>query len=146
VDSLLAFSQMRRTELARSVVDMNGLVTQVQRDVQEAESGERRIEWEIGALPEVQADPGRLRLVVRNLLSNAVKYTRPRELARIAIGCEETAEEFIFHVQDNGVGFDRTYVIKLFGVFQRLHRVEEFEGTGIGLATSAALPGATVLG
>ena len=75
-----------------------------------------------------------LRLVWRNLLNNAVKYTRDREEAKISVGCKTGEDEIVFWIQDNGVGFDMRYVDKLFGVFQRLHRMEEFEGTGIGLA------------
>ena len=86
-------------------------------------------------LPEVDADPAMLQQVWVNLISNAVKYTRPRDPAEIEIGCTDSGKgEYIFFVHDNGVGFDMQYAHKLFGVFQRLHRAEEFEGTGIGLA------------
>ena len=98
------------------------------------EAGDRRIAWRIAELPPVTADPFLIRLVFENLLSNAVKYTRPRANAQIEVGAAHEGEEVIFFVRDNGVGFDMRYVNKLFGVFQRLHRMEEFEGTGIGLA------------
>jgi two-component system, chemotaxis family, sensor kinase Cph1 len=98
------------------------------------EAGGRRIVWRIAELPTVIADPFLIRLVFENLLSNAVKYTRPRDVAQIEVGATREGDEVIFFVRDNGVGFDMKYVNKLFGVFQRLHRIEEFEGTGIGLA------------
>jgi light-regulated signal transduction histidine kinase (bacteriophytochrome) len=85
-------------------------------------------------MPTVRADAAMLRQVFVNVLSNAVKYTRPRPCARIEVGCDANEEEDFFFVRDNGVGFDRQYADRLFGVFQRLHRADEFEGTGIGLA------------
>lgn len=88
----------------------------------------------MSALPTVQGDAVMLRLVWQNLLQNALKYTRGRAVVRVEIGISTTEEEFIFSVRDNGVGFEPAYVDKLFGVFQRLHRVEDYEGTGIGLA------------
>ena len=95
----------------------------------------RQIEWEIDPLPEVWGDRAMLKQVWVNLLSNAVKYTRPRERAKIQIRCARTSErELQFFVRDNGVGFDMQYSNRLFGVFQRLHHPEEFDGTGIGLA------------
>jgi len=89
----------------------------------------------LGHLPTVPGDPTMLQLVFTNLLSNAFKYSRPREHATIEIGTRDGASaEYVVYVKDNGVGFDMAYANRLFGVFQRLHRVEEFEGTGIGLA------------
>jgi light-regulated signal transduction histidine kinase (bacteriophytochrome) len=95
----------------------------------------RHIEWQLAPLPKVEADESLMLQVWTNLLSNAVKYTRPRNPARIEVGCEDSSSsDFVFFVRDNGVGFDMRYADKLFGVFQRLHRAQEFEGTGIGLA------------
>lgn len=133
VDDLLTFSQMGRGALRLADVDLTQLMRGVARDVSADEQG-RHIEWHIATLPVVRADPAFLQLAARNLLSNAVKYTRGRNPARIRIEADETPTETIVRVADNGVGFSMEYVDKLFGVFQRLHRMDEFEGTGIGLA------------
>jgi light-regulated signal transduction histidine kinase (bacteriophytochrome) len=95
----------------------------------------RSIEWRFGSLPVVECDPGLIKLVFYNLLSNAVKYTRPRDPAVIEVGQTTVDGEPTLFVRDNGVGFNMKYVHKLFGVFERLHRREDFEGTGVGLAT-----------
>jgi signal transduction histidine kinase len=133
IDDLLTFSRMNRGELTPIDIDLNPLVSEVIR-----ESGERRpeISWEVAELPRVQADATMLRQVWVNLIENAVKYTSRVERPRIEIGAKVDAEhgEAIFHVRDNGAGFDMKYADKLFGVFQRLHTEAEFEGTGIGLA------------
>lgn len=133
VDDLLTFSQMGRGALHLTDVDLAQLVRGVVRDLT-VDQGRRHIEWNIAALPVVRADPAFLQLAMRNLLSNAVKYTRDRDPARIHIDAEQTDTETIVRIADNGVGFSMEYVAKLFGVFQRLHRMDEFEGTGIGLA------------
>jgi signal transduction histidine kinase len=133
IDELLAFARMGRTELRQSQVDMQGLVEEVVRDLQ-PEIRDRRVEWRMGGLPAAHGDPSMLRQVWRNLLGNAVKYTRGREVALIEVDHEMTATEQIFRVRDNGAGFEMEYANKLFGVFQRLHGANEFEGTGIGLA------------
>lgn len=133
VDSLLSFAQMGRASLTRLAVDVRALAEE-ERERLSRETGDRRIDWRIGDLPRAWADPAMLRLVVQNLLSNAVKFTRGRDPATIEVGGRMDGGEAVFHVRDDGVGFDPAYVHKLFGVFQRLHRVEEFEGTGIGLA------------
>lgn len=135
IDNLLAFSQMARTGLNPIPLDLNILITECRDEVMSVEGSGRKIVWNIGSLPTVVADPAMLRQAVRNLLSNAVKYTRPKgDATRIEVQASEDERETIIAVRDNGVGFDMQYADKLFGVFQRLHRMEEFEGTGIGLA------------
>ena len=134
IDDLLDFSRMGRAELRHAPVDMAALVQAVQRELEPDTQG-RAIEWRIGPLPKVQGDAALLRQVWANLLANALKYSRPRQPAIIEVGCErDKPEETIFYVRDNGVGFEMKYATHLFGVFQRLHRAEDFEGTGIGLA------------
>jgi light-regulated signal transduction histidine kinase (bacteriophytochrome) len=133
VDNLLRFSHMGRTALKPRSVDVAALVNEIRQKLA-VEHGGRRIQWIVGDLAPVHADPVLIRLVFENLLDNAVKYTRTREKARIEIGSTRKDGETIYSVRDNGVGFDMKYIDKLFGVFQRLHRMEEFEGTGIGLA------------
>ena len=135
VDNLLTFSQMGRNALNRVTGDMNVLVEEVRRKVLRDLGPDRQVRWQVSSLGRVHADPVMLRLAVENLLSNAVKYTRGKPEAMIEVGREPDRDgEAVFFVRDNGVGFDMAYVGKLFGVFQRLHRAEEFEGTGIGLA------------
>jgi signal transduction histidine kinase len=134
IDSLLIFSRMGRSEMLQTRVDLNAIVRAAQRDATDADPG-RIVRWEIDPLPLVHGDPGMLQLVFTNLLSNAVKYSRTREDAVIQIGSRNgTPGETVIFVRDNGVGFDMAYAQRLFGVFQRLHRAEEFEGIGIGLA------------
>ncbi|HYC05935.1 MAG TPA: ATP-binding protein [Azospirillaceae bacterium] len=133
VDNLLNFSQMGRASLTPVLVDMNQLVREARQKV-EPDAQDRRIEWRIADLGVARADPVFLRMALQNLLSNAVKYTRGRDPAVIEIGSRRADGETILFVRDNGIGFDMAYAHKLFGVFQRLHRMEEFEGTGIGLA------------
>ena len=134
VDNLLDFSRTGRVALCRVELNTQQLVEEIRVESMLLEPPERRVTWKIGALPPIWSDPSMMRLVFRNLLSNALKYTRKREEAVIEIGAQEDENEVILFVRDNGAGFDMHYVDKLFGVFQRLHRVEEFEGTGIGLA------------
>jgi light-regulated signal transduction histidine kinase (bacteriophytochrome) len=133
VDGLLTFSQMGRSALTMRQVDVAALVRQVIRELAPDMQG-RSIEWIVTDLPNMYGDGSFLHLALRNLLSNAIKYTRTRVHARIEIGGEASDGEQILYVRDNGVGFDPRYAGKLFGVFQRLHRMEDFEGTGIGLA------------
>jgi PAS domain S-box-containing protein len=138
IDDLLTFSRTTRTQMHPTVVDMNRLVRE-SLDELRFETNGRDIDWKIEELPETKGDPSMLRLVLQNLLSNALKYTRPKERALIEVGSTSEKEEIVFFVRDNGVGFEMAYSEKLFGVFQRLHGAEEFEGTGIGLATVARI-------
>jgi PAS domain S-box-containing protein len=133
VDDLLAFSRMGRAELKLAPVDLSALLSEVRREL-EPEVGERRVEWRLAELPQARGDAAMLKLVLKNLLSNAVKYSQGREPAVIEVGAEKLPDALHVWVRDNGVGFDMQHADKLFGVFQRLHSPEQFEGTGIGLA------------
>ncbi len=133
VDDLLSFSQMGRAALRPTRVDMNDLVAGCI-DKLGMEMNGRNVDWHIEPLPVVCADPTFLHLAVFNLLSNAVKFTGGRDPAVITISSEDLGNDTVFHIADNGAGFNMDYVHKLFGVFQRLHRMEDFQGTGIGLA------------
>ena len=135
IDDLLGFSRIGRAETNKSEVDMERLVGEVVAELGQ-ETKDRNIAWNIGPLPVCYGDRSMLKVVLMNLLSNAVKFTRIRKRAEIEIGCADGSEnQAELFVRDNGAGFDMQYVDKLFGVFQRLHLAEEFEGTGIGLAT-----------
>lgn len=135
IDDLLAFSRIGRAETRESMVSMEELVKEVQNEVWRDTEG-RNVTWRIGQLPDLYGDRSMLKLAMVNLISNAVKFTRTRPLPEIEIGStDKPADGVVVFVKDNGVGFDMKYVNKLFGVFQRLHRADEFEGTGIGLAT-----------
>jgi PAS domain S-box-containing protein len=134
IDDLLAFSRIGRAETRYMPVDLEQLTRECVAELREDTKG-REIVWRIGSLPICQGDRSMLRMVIVNLLSNAIKFTRMRQPAEIEIGCTERDHEIEVFVRDNGAGFDMQYVGKLFGVFQRLHPMEQFEGTGIGLAT-----------
>lgn len=134
VDNLLSFSQMGRAALRLSDVDLGALVDAIRNEMLPDYQG-RDLKWQVAPLPVVYADAAFIHLALRNLLSNAIKYTRTREHGEIDIDAWQTATEVVVSIRDNGVGFDMAYAGKLFGVFQRLHRMEEFEGTGIGLAS-----------
>ena len=135
IDDLLAFSRIGRAETRKTAVDLEQLVKEVVAEIGQ-ETKSRDVAWKIGALPVCYGDRSMLRLVAVNLVSNAVKFTRMRRLAEIEIGCvDRDKKEVEVFVRDNGAGFDMQYANKLFGVFQRLHLPEQFEGTGIGLAT-----------
>ena len=135
VDDLLAFSRIGRTEIQKTTIHLEQLIKGVVGELA-PDTASRKINWRIGDLPICHGDPSMLRLVFGNLISNAVKFTRTREQAEIEIGLlNHTPDEVVVFIKDNGVGFDMKYKDKLFGVFQRLHSQEAFEGTGIGLAT-----------
>ncbi len=134
VDDLLSLTRIGRHELRPQVTGLDSIVRDVL-DELKPDTEKREIEWKIGSLPYVEGDPSLLRVVFQNLLSNAIKYTRPRSKAIIEVGTEIISGEYVVYVRDNGVGFNTKYADKLFGVFQRHHRAEDFEGTGVGLAT-----------
>ncbi len=133
IDDLLSFSHIGRAELQMRKVSLNSLLKEVVREIKD-ELKERQVRWKIDDLPDVLGDRSLLRLVIVNLVSNAVKFTSTRPQAEIKIGCNDEDDKFTCSISDNGVGFDMQYAEKLFGVFQRLHTQDEFEGTGIGLA------------
>ena len=134
INDLLGLAHLGRQELHFQAVGLNALVRDVIQDMSD-ETRNRNIQWQVGDLPVLECDPGLIKLVFYNLLSNAVKYTRPRDSAVIEIGQMTLDGERTLFVRDNGVGFNMKYAHKLFGVFERLHRQEDFEGTGVGLAT-----------
>jgi PAS domain S-box-containing protein len=133
IDDLLAFSRMGRTSLQKQTVQPAALVHRVLAEL-EADIDERQVDVEVGALLPCQADAALLKQVYVNLIGNALKFTRRHQTARIEIGCKRVDDQTIYFVKDNGAGFDMRYADKLFGVFQRLHRAEEYDGTGVGLA------------
>jgi PAS domain S-box-containing protein len=135
VDDLLSLSRIGRRELTSELTGLGSLVKEVVNEF-ESETIGRRIEWKVDELPFVECDPALMKLVFQNLLSNACKFTRPREVAIIEVGQTVVNGQPAIFVRDNGVGFSMKHVDKLFGVFQRLHRQADFEGTGVGLATA----------
>ncbi len=134
VDDLLKLSRIGRAGLKCETVRLNTLVEDVLAELQ-PEVANRNMEWRIAELPSARVDPGLIKQVFANLLSNAVKYTRPRAQSVIEIGAEQVDGATAIFIRDNGVGFNMDQAHRLFGVFQRLHEMEEFEGTGVGLAT-----------
>jgi PAS domain S-box-containing protein len=135
IDDLLAFSRIGRAETHKSTLSLQRLVEEALAEVGQ-DTGGRHIVWRVGTLPTWYGDRSMLRLAIVNLVSNAVKFTRTRPQAEIEIACmDQKQDQVVVFIRDNGVGFDMKYVDKLFGVFQRLHTPEAFEGTGIGLAT-----------
>ncbi len=135
VDELLNLARVGRHALNLQPTPLNSLVEEVIALLQ-PEVGERTVTWKIEELPAVQCDPILIKQVFQNLIANALKFTRPREQAVIEIGTLRENGQTVVFVRDNGVGFNMKYSDKLFGVFQRLHRIEDFEGTGVGLATA----------
>jgi light-regulated signal transduction histidine kinase (bacteriophytochrome) len=133
VDDLLAFARLSRKQLNKQRVPTKPIIEQVVRSVQQQAEG-RCVNVSVGDLPSVWGDSALLKQVFVNLIDNAFKYTRRRVDATVEIGTREIDGEQVFFVRDNGVGFDMKYTGQLFGVFQRLHRAEDFEGTGVGLA------------
>jgi PAS domain S-box-containing protein len=135
IDDLLAFSRIGRAETQMTLVNLDQLIKEVLGELRQ-ETNDRDILWRIDALPVCRGDRSMLRLVLVNLLSNAIKFTRRQPKAKIEVGCADAnKDEIVVFFRDNGAGFDMKYVKKLFGVFQRLHQTDAFEGTGIGLAT-----------
>jgi PAS domain S-box-containing protein len=134
VDDLLNLGRIGRHEMRLQVTGLTSVVSETLADLKSECEG-RQVEWKIGPLPFVECDPGLIKQVFQNLLSNAVKFTRPRSPAVIEVGQKDQEGTPVVFVRDNGVGFNMKYADKLFGVFQRLHRPEDFEGTGVGLAT-----------
>jgi light-regulated signal transduction histidine kinase (bacteriophytochrome) len=133
IDDLLTFSRLGRKPIERLQIDMKELARDVLAQISSADSAPV-LQFDLGPLHESQGDPALVRQVFVNLLSNAAKYSRARNPVRIEVGGYSENGENVYYVKDNGVGFDMTYANKLFGVFQRLHSAEEFEGMGVGLA------------
>ncbi len=133
IDELLAYSRTGRTKLILKEVDLNMLVKEVIMELQ-PQVGNRKINWQIDKLPKIQADYDLIKLVYQNLISNSIKFSMNKEEVIISLKATEEEERHILTIKDNGAGFDMAYSERLFGVFQRLHRTDEFEGTGIGLA------------
>ena len=134
IEDLLRLAQIGRQELRLQKTNIRDLIDDVLADLK-SDLCERRIEWRVGELPSLECDRGLIKQVFTNLVGNAVKYTRPRDVAVIEIGHRDGDGHPVIFVRDNGAGFEMKYADKLFGAFQRLHRQDEFEGTGVGLAT-----------
>jgi two-component system sensor kinase len=133
IDGLLTFSRLGHQPLEQMDIDMEDLAKSVFDEIQAGER-DRHIELNLQALPPAFGDRAMIRQVLHDLLSNAFKFTRPKQNGIVEIGSQMNGDWATYYVRDNGVGFDMQYSNKLFGVFQRLHNVDEFEGTGVGLA------------
>jgi len=133
IDDLLSFSRLGRAEVKKATINMTGLANEAYAEAKKS-APDRNIEFVMAALPDANGDVDLIRQVWANLFTNAVKFTGKTEKAKIEVGSTSDGNNITYYVKDNGAGFDMQYIAKLFGVFQRLHSVEEFEGTGIGLA------------
>jgi len=138
IDELLNLGRISRQPLRLEITGLNSLVDEVRADLATETAG-RQVEWQVVQLPFIECDPALMKQVFFNLLSNALKYSRPRPQTVITVGQMQSDSGNAIFVRDNGVGFNPQYAEKLFGVFQRLHRAEDFEGTGVGLATVARI-------
>jgi PAS domain S-box-containing protein len=134
IDNLLNYSRLGRTSIRKNLLSLNPILEEIIREAGDL-TKDRKIHWNISILPEVRADNTLIRLVLQNLINNAIKFTSKKEEAVIQIGYQGDENENVIFIKDNGAGFEMEYAGKLFGVFQRLHSMTEFEGTGIGLAT-----------
>ena len=134
IDDLLTFSRLGRKEVSLALLDMKLLMKDAWKDVH-ANEPERKITLTVESMPPCYGDRALIKQVLINLLSNAFKFTKYKEAAEIVVGGCAEGNEMVYYIKDNGVGFDMAYYDKLFGVFQRLHSTDQFEGTGIGLAT-----------
>jgi PAS domain S-box-containing protein len=134
IEKLLEFSRIGRLELSKGKVNMGQLIIEVKNELMKLNSSQK-FEWHINDLPTVYGDKFFLKLVIQNLLANAIKYSSGKEVTIINAKASEKENEYVFEISDNGIGFDNKYSENLFGVFNRLHRAEDFEGSGIGLAT-----------
>src|SRR5882724_11256622 len=133
IDDLLRFSHLGRQPLSKRLINVSALVHEVLEELRNGQ-GDRHVEVNVGDLTDCTGDSSLLKQVFVNLLSNAFKFTRHKEKATIEVGRQQLEGENIYFVRDNGAGFDMQYAKKLFGVFQRLHHADEFEGTGVGLS------------
>jgi PAS domain S-box-containing protein len=134
IDDLLNFSRVSRKEVEKSEIDIKNIVQNVIESLKSENQIQEKTSIVINDLPFAESDESMIRQVFINLISNAAKFTRSKQNPYIEIGSYEEKDQYVFYVKDNGVGFDAQYINKLFGIFQRLHNIEEFEGTGIGLA------------
>lgn len=134
IDDILAFARYHRTEIKQFRLDISAMFSEALHHLIQLENNSRKLEFQVNKMPDVYGDREMINQMIINLVSNALKYSRPKELTEIQVGCTKNKDEVVYFIKDNGVGFDERYKNKLFGVFQRLHKDTEFEGTGVGLA------------